>query len=563
MTTTRGQHLIGTVLGSCVLERLLGYGGSSAVFLGQQHTPNRKVAVKVFLPRSTMDTQMRRDFYRRFLREAEAASQLHHPNILPIYSYGEQDGLPYIVMPYMTGGTLSEYIAKNGPLSLEEAQWHLEQLASALDYAHEQGCVHCDVKPANILLDGARRIMLADFGIARLTPKVPTEEQDTVAKNNESLMGTPDYISPEQALGQTLDGRSDIYSLGVTLFFLLAKQLPFISDTTLALALMHIHEVPPSLCMMRADVSPGIDRVVRKALAKSPDKRFQTAGAFSEAFTRAMENTQQGLPSEDIEDPFGQQEVHIAPAKAIVHVKQVPTKSLRTARFLTLPRLALIATLLLFVLSGTAMSTLYFLHRFPTSTPQTSRVTRVKKQGNVDTLTDDTDWPTSSTFFYDKQHQQYHVLNKSDQTVALALYNEHQYSDFHLSVTMTLVRGKDGASDYYGVAFRASADQSHYYVFEVLSSVTAQYVFLRFDGKWEPPIASGYVTSLLVGPGKSNILAINAKGNAFTFSVNNKSVSPTISDTSSAKLSAGEVGLYVEQQDVEVAFSHLYVATSK
>ncbi|GAC1421934.1 MAG: hypothetical protein NVS4B1_03410 [Ktedonobacteraceae bacterium] len=558
MTTIRGQHLIGTVLGACVLERLLGYGGSSAVFLGQQHTPNRKVAVKVFLPRSTMDMQMRRDFYHRFLREAEAASQLNHPNILPIYSYGEQDGLPYIVMPYMSGGTLAEYIEKHGPLSLEEAQWHLEQLASALDYAHEQGCVHCDVKPANILLDGARRIMLADFGIARLTPKVPTEEQDTVTKNNESLMGTPDYISPEQALGQALTGCSDIYSLGVTLFYLLAKQLPFKADTTLALALSHIHEIPPSLCMVRADISPALDRVVRKALAKKPAQRFQTAGEFSVAFTKVIEHAQNGSGGEEwIEDPFGQ--LSISPMKAGVQVKHVPMKT-RT-RFLTFPKLALIAVLLL-VIGSAATSAFYFLHRVPISVSQTSLATGIGKQSDADTLLNDNDWPLSSTFFYDKQHQHYHVLNKSDQTVALALYNEHQYSNFHLSVTMMLVHGEHATSDYYGVVFRASADQSRYYLFEIMSSVTGEYIFWRFDGKWQT-IASGSVTSLMVGPGKSNTLTIEAHNNVFTFAVNKKPVGSSISDTSSAKLSTGEVGLYVEQQDAEVAFSHLYITPPK
>ena len=153
MSTIRGQQLIGKELGSCILEKLLGYGGSSAVFLAQQQTPQRKVAVKVFLPRTSMDTQMQRNFYTRFLHEAEAASELDYPTILPIYAYGEQDGLPYIVMPYMPGGTLADYVEKHGPLSLDEAQLYLEQLASALDYAHAHSCVHCDVKPANILLD--------------------------------------------------------------------------------------------------------------------------------------------------------------------------------------------------------------------------------------------------------------------------------------------------------------------------------------------------------------------------------------------------------------------------
>ena len=125
MTTTRGQHLIGKEIGSYILETLLGYGGSSAVFLARSQTADEhsgeQVAVKVFLPRSTMDGQTRRSFYRRFLREAEAASQLDHPNILSIYSYGEHEGLPYIVMPYMRGGTLAEYVQRQGSLSLQEA----------------------------------------------------------------------------------------------------------------------------------------------------------------------------------------------------------------------------------------------------------------------------------------------------------------------------------------------------------------------------------------------------------------------------------------------------------
>ena len=160
---TNREDFTGKEVGDCLLEYLLGYGGSSAVFLAQSLSSGEKVAVKIFLPRSTMDVEAQKNFYRRFLREAKAASQLDHPHILSIYSYGQHEGLPYIVMPYMPGGTLSDYVAHDGPLSLSAAQQYLEQIASALDYAHTNGCVHCDVKPANILLDGEGQALLSRF----------------------------------------------------------------------------------------------------------------------------------------------------------------------------------------------------------------------------------------------------------------------------------------------------------------------------------------------------------------------------------------------------------------
>src|SRR5947209_9944735 len=159
---TRGQHVIGKEVGGGVLEQLIGYGGSSAVFLAQPQTSDQKVAVKVFLPRSTMDIPTQKSFYRRFLREAQAASELEHPNVLSIYSYGEHQGLPYIIMPYMPGGTLADYVKEHGPLTLRQAQRYIEQIAGALEYAHGQGCVHCDVKPANILLDQDGQVVLSD-----------------------------------------------------------------------------------------------------------------------------------------------------------------------------------------------------------------------------------------------------------------------------------------------------------------------------------------------------------------------------------------------------------------
>src|SRR5947209_2452297 len=451
MATTRGQHLIGKAIGSCVIEKLLGYGGSSAVFLAQQSAPERKVAIKVFLPRSTMNIQMQRDFYRRFLREAEAASKLGHPHIMHIYSYGEQDGLPYIVMPYMPGGTLSEYMAKRGPLSLQEAQWYLKEIAAALDYAHEHGCVHCDVKPANILLDSDGHVMLSDFGIAHVMQSSDGPTQP-LTKSPEALMGTPDYISPEQALGQTLDGRSDIYSLGITLFYLLVKQLPFKADSTIALALLHIHEPPPSLALIRADITPEIDRVVQKALAKEPDDRFQTAGEFSATFTQAVERTEMvdPLPSSGKRFTFngstGPSRNHVP---SLPRVRVTPMKQQRSSRF---PRLVGLFLVLLVLLSvGAFIARTLAPHIMPGSLKTPTPVPSSTSSAIENLLINHDLWPNNDTYFYIQQ--QYHIKNASKCCVALALYANHTFKNFRLTVTMHEVQGSHDTADYYGIIF--------------------------------------------------------------------------------------------------------------
>ncbi len=572
MTTTRGQHLLGTTLGTCVLERLLGYGGSSAVFLAQQQTPERKVAVKVFLPRSGMSLQMQRDFYRRFLHEAEAASKLDHPHILPIYSYGEQNGLPYIIMPYMSGGTLSEYIAKHGPLSLEETHWFLEQMASALDYAHAHGCVHCDVKPANMLIDADGRIMLSDFGIAHMQQTDDSTLRMEKGQNgSESLMGTPDYISPEQALGEPLTGSSDIYSLGVTLFSMLAKQLPFRADTTIALALMHIHEDPPSLALLRMDVTPEIDRVVRKALAKQPEARYATAGALCSAFTNAIASTidwhttaaaataatpsskrtlnQDGLVA-FVPEGIEAESILIA-SQPHVRVRPTSTRtSKKTWRWL-------VPTALLLLLIGLTSTALILYHNVPTATPTGRNVlsNNISAHAQIDSLADQQNWPVSSTFFY--KQQQYHILNTSAQDVALALYANHTYSNFRLSVTMAEVQGPHDGADYYGVVFRSSSNQSSYYLFEIITSSNPQFAFWRYDGQWKL-LSSGAVSSLHRGAA-SNTVTIVAHADTFTFAINNQPLGKAITDSSPTALNSGAIGLYVEDEGSEVAFSKLYI----
>ena len=585
MATNRGQHLIGTVLGSCVLERIIGHGGSSTVFLAQQHTLSRKVAVKVFLPRSTMDAHTRREFYRRFLREAEVASQLDHPNILPIYSYGEQDGLPYIIMPYIPGGTLSEYIAEHGPLSLNEALWHVEQIASALDYAHARGCTHCDIKPANILLDGEQRIVLADFGIARISNESTlklTGERKFVTEAN-ALMGTPDYISPEQAMGQDLDGRSDVYSLGILLFFLLAGELPFKAESSITLALMHVHDAPPSLCLWRADVSPLVDGVVHRALMKGKDERYQTPGAFSAAFAQAIKIPfdSKGIKRQEAQDnqEYYLDSVLLVP-KPVVKVKQASALPGRprfhvTRSFFWGPRLTLIASILLVVLIGTTATATVLLVQRVTSRghvltnvagPSNTLTNNVGTKGNSDEdrLTDESNWPTSASFFYDSQ-QQYHILNNKSSNYTAVLYNSHSYRNFRLTVTGTLVKGDNPDNDYYGVVIRATSTQSNFYLFEINNSPNGsygEYTFLRKDtGGWTT-LASDGVPWMHLGMGKSNTITIVAQDNSFTFFINGKQAGKA-TDNSKSALSTGNIGLYVEGGDTDVPFSDLFINVLK
>ncbi len=543
MGTTKGQYLVGKMLGTCVLEKLLGHGGSSAVFLAQQDSPRRKVAVKVFLPSTHMNISMQRQFYRRFLHEAEAASKLSHAHILPIYSYGEQDGLPYIVMPYMADGTLSEYMTRRAPLSLEEAQWYLDQIASALDYAHAHGYVHCDVKPANILLDSNGYAMLSDFGIARLAPIKDEKTEYIAPMAPELVMGTPDFISPEQALGNALDGRSDIYSLGVTLFYLLTGRPPFKADAPIARVLQHVYEPPPLLSSRRIDITPAIDQIMLKALAKDPAARYQTAQQLSTAFAEAIEVVP-GMTSL-VSKPL--QEMYSGYSMCGADVRPW----LRRGNLL---HLVGVIALFLLLMSGCWATMKAVVPSMQTPDHVQADTVLSLQHMAADRLANANDWPVSSTFFYDNQQHDYHILNKSAKGVALALYNGHQFENFRLSVTMAQVQNTHKDRDYYGVVFRCSSDQSHYYLFEIVS--TGQFDFLRYDGSWK------HLTNGIIPPvesGKSITVSIEAYGNTFVFSINGKPVGLPVKDTSPAPLRAGQVGLYVEDQGEEVAFSRLYI----
>lgn len=238
---------------------------------------NRYVALKV-LPEQLTDQP---HFIDRFRQEAQTIANLQHPRILPVFDYGESEGKMYMVMRYLDSGTLQDRL-KARSLTLKEINRFLEQLADALGYAHAQNVVHRDLKPSNVLVDAQDNLFLTDFGIAKIL------EQQTKFTTEGSVMGTPDYMSPEQARGLRVDQRSDLYSLGIILYEMVTGRVPFEADTPLAVILKHINDPLPPPTQLQANLSPAIEAVLLKALAKKPEDRFNTCAELLDAWHQAL-----------------------------------------------------------------------------------------------------------------------------------------------------------------------------------------------------------------------------------------------------------------------------------
>ncbi len=283
MNNRLADDYAGRTLGQFEIVEEIGRGGMATVYRARQKSINRMVAIKV-LPRALLHDS---SFYERFTREVDVIAQLEHPHILPIYDFGEVNGMPYIAMRYLAGGSLAARI-RRGPLTPAQIVRPLSQVAQALDYAHQQGIIHRDIKPGNILLDEQGNAYLADFGIARVLNSTLTAS---------SIIGTPSFMSPEQGMGQPLDGRSDLYSLGIVLFELLTGSEPFSADTPVGLLLKHINDPLPSLRARRPELSPGIEAVVQKAAAKQPGDRYATASDMANALAATLSATPLRPPS--------------------------------------------------------------------------------------------------------------------------------------------------------------------------------------------------------------------------------------------------------------------------
>ncbi|HLZ63946.1 MAG TPA: serine/threonine-protein kinase, partial [Ktedonosporobacter sp.] len=276
MVQHRGD-LTGQILGSCRIEKLIGQGGMGAVYLARQLRPARHVAVKVLLPNLAMNSQLYQQFLARFRREADVVARLEHVNIMPIYEYDEHEGLVYLVMPYLTGGSLRDLLARRGALPLPEVIPYMQQAAAALDYAHAQGIIHRDLKPANFLLHADGRLVLADFGIARM---MEDSASGTSLTGTGTFLGTPEYMAPEMARGEAIDQRADIYELGIVLFQMLSGHVPFSGNTPYAVIAKHVQEPLPRLHDLNQALPTGVDSVIQKATAKNREQRYTTAQAM-------------------------------------------------------------------------------------------------------------------------------------------------------------------------------------------------------------------------------------------------------------------------------------------
>jgi serine/threonine-protein kinase len=272
--------MVGEVLaGRYELEELVGAGGMSSVYRAHDRLLGRKVALKVMHQQYMEDE----DYVERFRREARAVAALSHPNIVTVIDRGDHEGRQFIVFEYVDGENLKKWIEREGPAPVEEALQLALQVARGLSFAHQNGLVHRDVKPQNVLLNGGGQAKVTDFGIAR-----SLDVQHEMTQTG-TVLGTSDYIAPEQAQGQRVDEHTDVYSLGVVLYELLTGEVPFPGENFVAVAMRHINEPPPPVRARRPDVSQRLEAAIQKAMAKDPAARFQTMAELADELDACLQ----------------------------------------------------------------------------------------------------------------------------------------------------------------------------------------------------------------------------------------------------------------------------------
>jgi serine/threonine-protein kinase len=272
-------------LGRYTIERVLGKGAMGVVYEGLDPKLNRRVAVKT-IRKADVDADTVWEYSMRFSREALAVARLNHPHIVQVYDFAEDGDIAYLVMEFIHGKELKQCFDAGDRFDIKEAARIMGELLDALEFAHNAGIIHRDVKPANVMLDAQGRTKLTDFGVARVLDLDGTNAERTHAG---TMVGTPAYMSPEQITGASVDQRADLFSAGVILYQFLTGEKPFSGGGTWTIAKKIIQEHPPLPSSLNNAVTPQFDAVVSKALSKNPDMRYQSAGEFSAALKRALQ----------------------------------------------------------------------------------------------------------------------------------------------------------------------------------------------------------------------------------------------------------------------------------
>jgi serine/threonine protein kinase len=381
------SDLIGQSLGRYHILEQLGEGGMAIVYKAYDTRLEADVAVKIIRTENILPSVLERAL-KRFEREAKALAKLTHPNIVKVMDYGDYEGKPYLVLPYLPGGTLKKKLGK--PIPWQEAVEMLLPIAEALDYAHSQKMVHRDVKPANILLTERGQPMLTDFGIA----KVLDIEETMDLTGTSAAVGTPEYMAPEQATAKTADHRADIYALGIVLYEMITGRKPYSADTPMAVLIMHARDPLPRPSKFVSGIPNTVEKVLIKALAKSPDDRYQSMAEM----VAALEDLSSGVNKKRSKKVVGRRKNEKKKKERLGKSISKHHTSLRTIIIKAAPffRMAGIFLIIIVLLWGGSLAMPYFLTLVPTAKPSAT-ITPIPPTKTLSSTSTKTKIPTSTT----------------------------------------------------------------------------------------------------------------------------------------------------------------------
>src|SRR5579884_985375 len=583
----------GLTLGRYELKRLIAHGGMAEVYLAYDRRVRRQVAIKVLYGRDE-------SFVRRFEREARAVGTLSHAHILPLYDFGEQRPWYYLVMPYVEGATLRDYLHKKQRLTLLEAASFVDQIAGALQHAHDSGVIHRDVKPSNILLRADGYAYLADFGLAKAM--IGAEALTSIG----AIVGTPEYTAPEQSNGIN-DYRSDIYSLGIILYQMLTGQVPFTAESPVAVSLKHIQLEPTPPSHINSDIPQSIEAVILKALAKDPDARYQQAQELSTAYWKALHHEQlwttDKLPAQVLLETSAPKGNHTEETRQNITVREkaqfpsIPAKtSLRLSKTSLLALICLMLAVAVVPLSlgwqaahtanirptqsaqqavtqqeisamtataiaqATSQAQLQATLAAQSQVQATAGITTSLGAGQTlyanSMTTPGGGWIDDGSQCYFSP-QGYHVQTYRAHLEAWCYSNQQQFSNVVITVQAQLVPG-----DTYGLVFRLNPSTRAFYVLEL--NKAGQYRFVKASGSnplnWLTLIDWTPSSAIHRGYNQTNTFLVVASGPHFRFYINKQLILNNFTDPT--PYPTGLIGLLVggdSPEGSEAVFSNVWV----